>query len=208
MQNNALITPGRYPGQLHVRGIGDIQIESWDVGMIYDTVTIEPTSGTTLAGGSEFVFFRDIQNKTYLRTNMTLSSQLPVGWELIILHIGIHIPANVARTDALAILRYGYVEFVLDNTAVFRQGPATSFPSGYGLWGTMNVSSTGAVEDSVYGNGLPSAGIPYLSLPIRLTDKRTFRGMIKFFEDVTLSASDVDIPVTMYLDGLLKMPVQ
>jgi len=218
-----VIAQGREPGEVYVRGVGFIRVETWDDGMIFDTIYIRPTSGTTLAGGTRYIFFQDLLRpqavvsawggenlKPASETNMTTPGQLPSGWELIVLDIGVHIPADISRTDANAILKYGYLEFKLDGSSVRMSGPLTRFASGYGIWGTANVASTsGSVNVGIYQNGLPSiAGKPLLSLPIYITDKRTFRAELVFEEDITLSASDVIIPVTMYLAGLLKAPVQ
>lgn len=214
--NNMLIIPGRNPGELYIRGIGAIMVESWDDGMIYDTVEIAPTSGTTLQASKEFVFFRDVQNKKETQTNMTISSQLPSGWELIVLDIGFFLfPWDHGQgqaldpDDAKNLLRYGYLQIILDNSFIAREGPVTSFPSGYGPWGTVNISHAGtAVEAALINNGLPSpASKPFLSIPIRITDRRTFQARLKYFTDVTLSNASMKVYATVYLAGLLKMPV-
>jgi len=195
------------PGEIFVRGYGWISAFSWDDGFIYDEYQLVTTSGGAINAGTEGVFFRDVQNKTYRQTNVQLSSQLPSGWEMIVLNIGLHVQGDIAEADAKAIHEYGYVEFTLDNQAVMKSGPVTAFPSGYGLYGHVDISSNAAASFIEYHNGLPIAtAVPPLSIPIILTDLRTFRGTLHFYDTISSLSASATINIQMILHGFVKQP--
>lgn len=195
------------PGEIFVRSYGWINVFSWDDGFLYDEYQLVTTGGGAINAGTEGVFFRDIQNKTARQTNMSLTSQLPSGWEMIVLNIGVHVQGDIAEADAKAIHEYGYVEFVLDNSAVMKSGPVTAFPSGFGLHGHVDISSNTAQAFIEYGNGLPVAtSVPPLSIPIILTDLRTFRGSIRFYDTISGLSAAATIKIQMLLHGFIKQP--
>jgi len=204
--------PGRGPGEVYIPGLGYRKISGYDEGVIYDTETVAPTSGTTLAGGTTYTFFRNI-NKDDRQSNMRVAGSLPANWEMKVLNIALHFTSEAVETDAEAIMQYGYATFTLDDSFLVKEGPMWLWPGGYGLWTTVDVdggtggAAPAATEGYVYQNGLPSkAGVPNLEVPVEITDDRTFQGRLQFFEDVTLSASAAAIDVCMYLYGILKRP--
>jgi hypothetical protein len=205
---NGLVRMGRAPGELYIEGYGTIRAVSWDEGYIYDTVTFT-ASGGAIAAGTEYTFFRDITNKNERQTNMTLSSQLPSGWEMIVLKVGFHIPVTVDVTDMNNILHWGYTKLLLDNTFIAREGLPTMFQGGYGMWGQVSVGHTAAATATFFNNGLSSpASVPNLRIPIIITDKRTFKGTWQTYDALTMSGASVEIQCAMYLYGFIRQPAQ
>ena len=204
----SLVRQGRYPGELLVEGYGSIRAVSWDEGIIYDTVTFT-ASGGAIAAGTQYTFFRDISSKDKRQTNMTLSSQLPSGWEIIVLKVGLHIPSNANETDVHEIVHYGYAKFTLDDTYDAKEGLVPMFQGGYGVHGAVSVGHISAATATYFNVGLPSfASVPNLRIPIIITDKRTFRGSVEFYDALTMSASAVTVDVCMFLYGFVRQPAQ
>lgn len=205
----SLVRQGRYPGELFIEGYGTIRAVSWDEGIIYDTVTFTADGSGNIAAGTTYTFFRDITNKDKRQTNMTLSSQLPSGWEIIILKVGLHLPSNAHETDVHQIAHYGYAKFTLDDTYDAKEGLVPMFQGGYGVHGSVSVGHTAAATATFFNVGLPSfASVPNLRIPIIITDKRTFRGTVEFYDQLTMSANDVTNDVCMYLYGFVRQPAQ
>lgn len=204
------IQQGRHPGELYIPGYGNILAVSWDEGLIYDRVALTTGSGVaTVAAGSELTFFRDVQSKNDLQTNMSLSSQLPSGWEMIVLKAGIYIPSTAVETDVEMIMRYAYCEFVLDNTFVAKSGLMPMFALGYGVHGNVSVGHTSAAVIDFYANGVAGfASVPNLEIPLVITDKRTFKGSVHFYDQLTFAANDTTVNLTMMLYGFLRQPAQ
>lgn len=199
------------PGEIYVRGVGTIDVASWDDDMIYDTVDVDANTGA----GSELVFFRDISNKTYRQTNMSLSSQLPTGWQIIGLKVGCYVSPETAALDAdpaahrataaniRNVIRYGYAELELDGRLIVKHGPIWTFQPGYGIWGTDDASAAG-----LFSNGVPSpVAVPILSIPIYITDQQTIRGSVRFYTTPGLSG-DEKVSITMFIYGFVKRPAQ
>lgn len=209
------------PGQLIVRGYGPISVWSWDDNWIYDEYQLSTTAGGAISAGTEGVFFRDIAAKNYRQTNMSLQSQLPSGWEMIVLRIGLHIEQSYEndganptaanslgwRTIVAGILEYGYVEFILDNNAVMASGPASRFPIWAGVQGHIDVASNAAAAFSSVSNGTPVASaVPPLQIPIFISDARTFRGTIHFYDALAGLLASTTINIQMILQGFVKQP--
>lgn len=213
-----LVYASQEPGTLIVRGYGPISVWSWDDGFLYDSATMDTTAGGAVAAGTELVFFRDIQNKTYYQTNMSLSSQLPSGWEMIVLQASIHIPDTpVDQTDAdtiatstalvQQILEYGYVEFMLDNSAIIMSGPVSRFACPYGLAGHLDVAGNAAGSFASFANGSPIASaVPYLQIPMIISDARTFRATLHLYDALANCPESAEITIHMILHGFVKSP--
>jgi len=215
-----LVYASQEPGTLIVRGYGPISVWSWDDGFLYDSATMTSTAGGAVAAGTELVLFRDIQNKTYYQTNMSLTSQLPSGWEMIVLQAGIYIPnqpvdetnaATIATSVAMAqqVMEYGYAEFMLDNSAVIMSGPVSRFACPWGLAGHVDVASVAgsAGSFSVLGNGSPIASaVPYLQIPIFISDARTFRATIHLYDALAGCPAAATMTIHMVLHGFIKSP--
>lgn len=213
-----LVYASQEPGTLIVRGYGPISVWSWDDGFLYDSATIASDGAGAVAAGTEIVFFRDIQNKTYQQTNMSLSSQLPSGWEMIVLQMGIHIPQEpvdesdadtVATSTAMVqqLVEYGYVEFMLDNSAVLMSGPVSRFACPWGLAGHVDVASNAAGSFALFGNGAPIANaVPYLQIPIFISDTRTFRATLHLYDALAGCPLSATMRIHMVLHGFIKSP--
>lgn len=213
-----LVYASQEPGTLIVRGYGPISVWSWDDGFLYDSATISSTAGGAVAAGTEIVLFRDIQNKTYQQTNMSLTSQLPSGWEMIVLQAGIYIPnqpvdetsaATIATSTAMAqqVVEYGYVEFMLDNSAVIMSGPVSRFQCPWGLSGHIDVAGNAAGSFAVLANGSPvPSGMPYLQIPIFISDARTFRATLHLYDALAGCPASATMRIHMLLHGFIKAP--
>lgn len=213
-----LVYASQEPGTLIVRGYGPISVWSWDDGFLYDSANLTSDGAGAVAAGTELVYFRDIQNKTYQQTNMSLTSQLPSGWEMIVLQIGIHIPDNpvdntdsstIATSVAMArqVLEYGYAEFVLDNSAVIASGPVSRFACPWGLSGHLDFASNAIGAIATHQNGTPiQSAVPYLQIPIFISDSRTFRGTIHLYDALAGCPASATMKIHMVLHGFMKSP--
>lgn len=218
-----LVYSPKEPGQLVIRGYGPISVWSWDDGFLYDSEVITTTAGGAIDAGTEAVFFRDIQNKNFRQTNMSLSSQLPSGWEMIVLRIGLYVegsPAdrgespfiteneiNLSVQNVRGILEYGYVEFIMDNSAVMASGPATRFPIFGGMGGHIDFASNAIGAFAQTNNGTPAfMAVPPMGIPIIISDARTFRGTIHFYTAIANLGISDPVTVAMVLHGFVKKP--
>jgi len=194
---------GQDPGNFVLPSGQSINLVDWRNGAIYDRVSL----GTSITAGQEFVYFRDIQNKNLVDTNLTTPNRLPNDWEAIVWKIGVAIDMDVTNADVLELMRGGYLEFKIAQT-LYAQGPIWMFPSGYGIYGAF---ATGGNTGAAYvlqanGNGAPSpAGVPRLDIPLYINKNTDFQGLIKYYSAETL---DVATLVYMVLDGWIKRPVR
>jgi len=192
------------PGEFMIQGVGLRKFADMRQDVLYDRVELLAAPGP-IAAGTEFVFFRDIQGKTRLETNMTQSQVLPEGQEAIIYRINVMALPETPPEDMELFLSYGYGEFVLDDDLRARSGPLVTFASAYGAYGNIMTTNT-TVVDGTLANGVPSAGAqPRLMLPLYIAEKRTFRFSIIFYEAITLSAG---LLVYVMLDVLQTRPLR
>lgn len=191
---------GQQPGQFVLPTGQEINLVDWRNGSVYDRVSL----GTAITAGQEFVYFRDIQNKNYVDTNLTTPNRLPNDWEQIVWKIGVTIDQDVVNADMLLLMRGGYLEFKIAQT-MYAQGPIWMFPSGFGIYGAYATTAT-ATTLQANANGAPSpAGVPRLDIPLYITKNVDFQGIIKYYSAETLSAATL---VYMVLDGWIKRPVR
>jgi hypothetical protein len=123
--------------------------------------TIFAPAGAVVAG-TEFIFFRDIQQKRNIDTNFTQVSRLSAGEEVIVDRVGFTVrnaTGNLLPTpsDIKKVVENGFLD-VRVNRLLLLQGPAIKFPSGYGLSG--NTVETG--------QGIVSVGVPSTAAAARL----------------------------------------
>lgn len=194
---------GPEAGVVNVPGVGEVRLVDWREDIIYDSVELP----TAITAGAEYVFFRDVQDKNLLETNMGQSSRLPADWEAIIWKMGIYIPTDEAFADINIVLNQGYTEFKVGQVIVVRQGPVFTLPSGFGGAGFSALDAqAAAAERTILTNGTPGPGaVPPMGVPIHITPDLTFQGLLKFFTAQTLSAATT---VYMVLSGWLKRPVR
>lgn len=132
----------------------------------YDTVAIP---AGLIAAGSTARFYTDLASKLAIDTNFTQVSRLSAGEEMIIERVGIYIHTCVgnliaAVPDIKRIADDMFVRFEV-NQKVLVEGPAHTFPSGYGLAG----SETG-------GAGIVSIGVPSTAAQSRLKTPQLITG--------------------------------
>lgn len=190
------------PGEYFIEGVGVRKFADLRQDVLYDRVLVTPAS---IPAGAEFVYFRDIAGKTRLSTNMSQASVLPKGQEAVVYRINFMPCPEMTEADLGLIESYGYGEFVLDDDNIKRSGPITTFPSAYGMYGntqtTVNASTV-----SVVSNGVPSPGAnPRLLIPIYISEGRTFRFNVKFFEATVMAAAWYCFVI---LDVLIMRPVR
>ncbi|MCH8290280.1 hypothetical protein IH992_04150 [Candidatus Poribacteria bacterium] len=87
MQNGReQVSIGRDPRLIYISGHGVITADDWIYDRIYDTVQ---KSAGAIAIGTQDDVFTDMSNKDLRQTNMTMNNQLPKGWQMIVMNIGI-----------------------------------------------------------------------------------------------------------------------
>lgn len=183
-----------------------INLADWVDDIIYDSETI-PASGTSISAGAEYTFFRDIQNKDLIDTNMMISSKLPSGWEMVVWRIGFVVGLETALSDLQLIANRGYAQFLMGQNKIVRQGPLFTFQVGYGIQGAVstdgNASAT-TVHTAQIGP-VGTALVAPLSIPIYIRDDDTFKATVKFFTATTVTAG---VKVWSILQGWIKRPVR
>ena len=120
-------------------------------GDVYDTVNIPVTA--PIAAGTQFEFFRDVQNKLELDCNLGASRKLRAGSRLMVLYVGIYIEqaAGAVQTtisDAKSILDNAFLEVRINDNDVAR-GPAHKYAIGYGLVGNSTRANTDTFTSGV-----------------------------------------------------------
>jgi len=197
------VTATGKPGELMIEGVGVRKFADMRQDIIYDRVAIPATN----AAGSELVWFRDIQGKTRFETNMTQSSKLPEGQEAVIYRVNFMIRAKAPVKDVIEILNTAYGEFVLDDDNNVMSGPIVTFASAYGHYGQI-MTTKNAVDEGVVNNGIPSQGAnPRLMLPLYVSENRTFRFNLKFYEACNLPSAAASA-AWVILDSLKTRPLR
>ena len=190
------------PGELYIEGVGIRKFADLREDPIYDRVQI-PASN---AVGSELVWFRDIQGKNKLETNMTDSSKLPQGQQAVVIRINFVIRPDCPPEDVAEILSTAECEFVLDDNNVVNAGPVLIFPQAYGMSGHMMTTKNDTTM-GVVTSGIPSPGAnPRKMIPVYLAEGRTFRFTLHFYEACDLP-STAATHAWVILDCLRSRPV-
>lgn len=167
----------------------------------YDSVFLPASvigdgSDVDIAFGSQYVFFRDIVNKRPIDCNFTQPSRLSAGEEMVVDRIGLyprHCISSGGETDKgdpdiVRIAENGYFK-VNVNSMLLAEGPAFKFPSGYGISGH-------AEETSSLGIGVPStAAAAKLVKTQTLTARHEVIGYLTF-QDHDWILKEVDCPIT------------
>lgn len=181
----------------------------------YDSVFIPAGA---IAAGTQFIFFRDIQNKREIDTNFTQVSRLSAGEEVIVDRVGFTVrnaTGNLLPTpsDIKKVVENGFLDIRV-NRLLLLQGPAIKFPSGYGLAG--NTVETG--------QGIVSIGVPSTAAAARLlktqllTNAHEVEAILTFHPrpwavTAGLAAGsemptfDTDMVGTTWLHGMIKAAV-
>jgi hypothetical protein len=211
MSNN-LVVPTKNPGELFIPALGktvqQVELREDD---IYDTVQVFGA----IAAGTEYEFFRDIQNKNEQHTNIPQSRRIQAGDEVAVFRIGIHPRAALGATqadvsDIKQIVENGHLDLRF-NRRIITSGPAVKYPSGYGLSGFSNATP-GSAAVSV---GVPSvAAAPTLFVPQQLKDNDDIICKLRFpgaawttsYAPPTVSAAP-GLAVSVFLRGVIKSPL-
>jgi hypothetical protein len=160
----------RYPGRVYAEVNG--QTIAADMKNVRDAVlydTVELANGAQ-SEGKTYHFFRDIDSKDLVDTNITTARRLATGEKMKIFQIGVYIPNYTGNKqctppDFLKILDNAFLSVKL-NKQLIAEGPVVTFPSGFGPTGALGVegAATGPasrVVDGVLTNGVPATKMMY-----------------------------------------------
>lgn len=130
-----------------------VNIRDFREGDKYDTVCV-PTG--VIAAGTEFIFFQNLQAKTFMDTNFRTPTKLSAGESMVLDRIGLHVRLSTgvsfpAPQDVKSILENAFYRLKI-NDILQDEGPAIKFPSGYGLYGQTTENGQGIVT-----NGVPAS---------------------------------------------------
>ena len=186
-----------------IEGVGVKKFGDMRQDVIYDRVQIPAANPK----GTELVWFRDIQSKTRLDTNMSLSSKLPENQEALVYRINFMIQADCPPKDVQKVAALAYGEMVLDDDNRVMSGPIAIFASSKGLYGNIMTTANNA-QEGVVSMGVPSPGaIPRLMLPIYISENRTFRFNVHFYEVCDLPSGSATY-AWVILDSLVTRPLR
>lgn len=210
---NQIAIPTKNPGELFIPALGktfqQVELREDDV---YDTVAI--TAGA-IAAGTEYEWFRDIQNKNEQHTNMPNPRRISAGDEVAVFRIGVH-PREAQGQELPSTLDvkkvFGNAHLLLKfNKRIITDGPAIKYPSGYGLSGSSNeVAAAGIAFHSV---GVPSvAAAPTLFVPQQLKDNDDMTAKLRFpnaawVTGYTVPTIDLDLLISIFMRGVIKSPL-
>lgn len=213
MQNQVAV-PTDKPGELFIPALGkkvqQVELREDDV---YDTVQI----AGTIAAGTEYEFFRDIQNKNEQHTNIPQSRRIQAGDEVAVFRIGLHPRASLgnahaATVDIKQVIENAHLDLRF-NRRIITSGPGIKYPSGYGLAGfSQEVAAAGV---NAVSNGVPSvAAAPTLFVPQQLKENDDIVCKLRFPNAswaasyaVPAVAAAPGLAMTVFLRGVIKSPL-
>jgi len=212
--NQQIAVPTGKAGELFIPALGksfmQVELREDDV---YDTVQI----GGSIAAGTEYEFFRDIQNTNEQHTNVPQSRRIQAGDEVAVFRIGLHPRGTLGATHALTLDIKQVVESgqltLQFNRRIITSGPAVKYPSGYGLSGFSN--ETAAAGINAISIGVPSvAAAPTLFVPQQLRDNDDIICKLRFpgaawassYSPPSIAALP-GLSMTVFLRGVIKSPL-
>lgn len=124
--------------------------------VMYDEIVI-PAGAVT--ANQSYTFFNAPTGKGILSTNMGSNKKIPGGTVFTCYFVGFRVLTTYGNTltlaaDARKIYENSAINFMINQTPLSK-GPVTTFPSGYGLYGSSSETDTSFVE-----NGFPSESGP------------------------------------------------
>jgi len=142
------------PGGIVVDGKPTVLTEVYE-GWKYDTIAVH-NSGSAVATGQQFYFFRDLTNKDNIDTNITQQRRISRGEEMDIVTVGCHVSNRTPAGATVVPLNFTWaIErlflLVRINKKDVTEGPLMFFQPGIGAYGNSNESNT-----SIISNGVPS----------------------------------------------------
>lgn len=172
----------------------------------YDTVRL--ASGAVTAG-TEINLFKDLSSKDKIDANISQTSRLSQGEEMLVRRVGFDIPlcfgdTRVAPADIKRVAYGAYCEVKL-NDKIIAEGPLYTMPSGYGLAGQTNENAAGIVSVGV----ASTAAQRQLEKTHWLTSNQDITGTVKFFDhtwdvaNMPTTASRVHIRA--FIGGLVRL---
>jgi hypothetical protein len=206
-------------GVYEIEGLGTkIRLLEWRAGSFYDTVAF--TNGAQSAGAQQQLF-QNLQNKNRQFSNLDNNAgRLPALNELITNRVGAHILqsfGNVVASDSdiIKLAHAAYMRVSVNQTRLIFDAPLYTAQSGYGITGSTTRNDTGVVTI-----GVPSAAAaPQLLVaqPIGPNDSIGTDSYITLYANSWaqnaagavvggLPSFDNVVPVTVFLDGLVKKP--
>lgn len=144
---------------------------------IYDTVAVPAGA---LSASTPLEFFRDLNQKMLVDTNMGSSRKLLSGSKMLVRWVGIYFPMAVGNIlvdirDVKKIVDGGMLNVKLNDIDVAK-GQLYRFPIGYGLYGM-----TTRTDSDVFSNGIPStASIKPLAVPTVITSAHDVQATLEF----------------------------
>jgi hypothetical protein len=219
------------PGRFLETGSGQIlNISEYREDDKYDTIVIYSDNFEHITAGTQYVFFRDVEKKFPIDTNLTQPSRLSMGEEMVVDRVGASVDLyageySVANSDFGQVVFNGHLRVNVNNL-LLAEGPLVKFASGYGLTGSgiyhtgdnlAGVSNTGIFVNI----GVPSqAAVPKLVRTQTLTEKHEFIGYLSFFSrawmdrkqsQFEVGMAEIEyssvVPVKCWLHGLLKVAI-
>lgn len=210
---NQIAVPTKNPGELFIPALGktfqQVELREDDV---YDTVQL---IAGAIAAGTEYEWFRNVENKNEQHTNIPQPRRIAAGDEVAVFRIGVH-PREAQGNDLPATLDvkkvFGNAHLLLKfNKRIITDGPAIKYPTGYGLSGSSNeVAGAGIAFHSV---GVPSvAAAPTLFVPQQLKDNDDITAKLRFpnaswAAGYTVPTTAEDLLVSIFLRGVIKSPL-
>lgn len=210
MAGSNIAVPGKEPGEVFIPALGksfrQVELREDDV---LDTIMV--ASGS-ISAGTEYVVFRDIDNKNEQHVSLGSQKRIPSGDEVAVFRVGVHPREAHGNTlpifsDYRKIIGNAQLELKF-NRRVITSGPIVKFSSGYGVGGFSGESSATAVSI-----GVPSAaGAPTLFVPQQLKDNDDLNGKIRFPDAAWITSYAVPVMtgavgVSVFLHGVMKAPL-
>jgi hypothetical protein len=206
-------------GVYEIEGLGTkIRLLEWRAGSFYDTVAF--TNGQQSAGAQQQLF-QNLQNKNRQFSNLDNNAgRLPALNELITNRVGAHILQSFGDVvtkdfDIIKLAHAAYMRVSVNQTRLIFDAPLYTAQSGYGITGSTTRNETGVVTI-----GVPSAAAaPQLLVaqPIGPNDSIGTDSYITLYANSWaqnsagaivggLPSFENVVPVTVFLDGLVKKP--
>lgn len=169
------------PGVFRIPQLGKtIKLIEWREDYKYDTVQV---LAGTIAAGTTYNLFRDLQNKDKIDTNFTTARRIARGEEMIINRVGVSVLLNacngqnhVSDVDSKWAIERLYFNLKINRNDV-AEGPVSCFPPGIGVTGMTNRSDTAIVTNGV----ISTAAVPRLLVPQEINADHDLEGIITHF---------------------------
>jgi hypothetical protein len=195
----------------------DVIVEPrYDTNFIPTAGTVGPLAFFTIPLGQGVSVWQTAAVKSKADTNMILASQLPSGYNFVLLGFRLMFSWNCTLADVQLALNGCFFTFTIGSKD-YLTVPARTIPGGNGPWtgGAITPAATSAAQ----ANGWPSLanGYSIARKPLELPQTVNFSAALAWTgagQAVTTTmaggttAGAAGLPITCYLDGFLKRPTQ